>query len=413
MSEPMRPRLDATTRAARVGNALIFASHALLFASWTPHIPAVKDRIGLHEGTLGLALLGAPVGAIVAVVLVGPALARWGSRRVVRVTLTGYAATGPLLGVVDSFAGLFAVLAVWGAFQGSLDVAMNSQAVTIERRYGRPIMSSFHAIWAIGAATGAGLGSLAVLVGVGLAAQLTVLAVVVVAAMLVLTRRFLGSDHAAELEPDDGPRRRFDWFGPRMAVIAAVMFAALLCEGAAADWAPLYLRDDTHADEAVAGLAYATFATAMFVARALGDRWVARFGGGRVVGVLALVGGAGLGIALVMGHPGAGLVGFAAYGLGIACIVPVCLSAAAAEAERSGAHAGPVLASADGTGRAGFLLGPALIGNLAHATSLPVALGVLPVCCVGIALASTVLGCAHAAAELSHDERDDTTLHDN
>lgn len=392
MSDPTTARPDRKARNARVCDALIFASHALLFASWTPHIPAVKDRIGLHEGTLGLALLGAPIGAIVAVLLVGPALARWGSRRVVRVTMTGYAAAGPFLGSVDSLAGLFVVLAVWGAFQGSLDVAMNSQAVTIEERYDRPILSSFHAIWAVGAATGAGLGALALVLGIDLTAQLTILAVVVVAAMFVLTRQFFGDDHAPEPEPDAEPRKRLDWLGPRLLVIAVVMFAALLCEGAAADWAPLYLRDSTNAPEAVAGLAYATFAAAMFVARALGDRWVAKYGGGRVVGTLALFGGASLAVALLVGHPVVALAGFAAYGLGIACIVPVCLSAAAAEASRSGAHAGPALALADGTGRAGFLLGPALIGNLAHVTSLPLALGLLPLCCVGIAVASRSLG---------------------
>lgn len=387
-------RPDRIAHTARVSNALVFASHALLFASWTPHIPAVKDRIGLHEGTLGLALLGAPIGAIAAVFLVGPALARWGSRRVVRVTMTGYAAASPFLGIVDSLAGLFAVLAVWGAFQGALDVGMNSQAVTVEQRYDRPIMSSFHAVWAAGAAAGAGLGALALALGVGLAGQMTVLAVVLASLMLILTRRFVDDEHAPEPDPAVGraPRKRLDWLSPRLLAIAVVMFAALLCEGAAADWAPLYLRDDTNAPEAVAGLAYATFAAAMFVARALGDRWVARYGGGRVVGALALFGGAGLGVALLIGHPAVALAGFAAYGLGIACIVPVCLSAAAAEASRSGMHAGPALALADGTGRAGFLLGPALIGNLAHVTSLPLALGLLPLGCLAIAVASRTLG---------------------
>lgn len=392
MSEPAAVASTRPSRTARVSDALIFSSHALLFASWTPHIPAVKDRIGLHEGTLGLALLGAPVGAIIAVLVVGPALARWGSRNVVRVTMVGYAAATPFLGLVDSFAGLFVVLAAWGAFQGSLDVAMNSQAVTIELEYDRPIMSSFHAVWAVGAASGAGLGVLALALDIGLAAQMTGLAVLLVIAMLVLTPRLYADDHAPAPEPDEAPRKRFDWLSPRLVVIAAVMFAALLCEGAAADWAPLYLRDDVRAPEEVAGLAYATFAAAMFVGRAFGDRWVARYGGGRVVGTLVLIGGASLGAALLLGHPGVALAGFAIYGLGIACIVPVCLSAAAAEAARSGAHAGPALALADGTGRTGFLLGPALIGSLAHATSLPLALGVLPLCCVGIAVASRMLG---------------------
>lgn len=384
-------------RTARVCTALVFAAHALLFASWTPHIPAVKERVGLHEGTLGLVLLGPPLGAILAVFVVGPALSRWGSRRVVGVTMTGYAAASPLLGVADSFVALFIVLAVWGGSQGALDVAMNTQAVTIERRYGRPIMSSFHAVWAAGAASGAGLGALVLTLEVDLARQMTVLAVALLLITWIVTRRFIADDHAPEPEPERVPRRRFGWLTPRLLVVAGVMFAALLCEGAAADWASLYLQNVTDAGEGVAGLAYATFASAMFVARAFGDRWVARYGGGRVVGTLALIGGTGLGIALLIEHPVVGLAGFATYGLGIGCIVPVCLSAAAAEASRSGMHAGPALALADGTGRAGFLLGPALIGNLAHVTSLPLALGLLPLGCLAIAVASGTLSARNAA----------------
>lgn len=392
MSSAVAAVAPLIAKKARRADSTIFALNALLYAAWTPHIPAIKDRLGLHEGTLGLALLGAPVGALIAVIVTGPALARWGSVKILRITMIGFAAAAPLVGLADSLPALFGALVIFGAFQGSMDVSMNTQAVTIEHRYGRPIMSSFHAIWAIGAAVGAGLGSLALAVDAPLALQQAGLGLIMVAGMIVLGRWLYADDHVPEAEPgraDTG--RRLSWLSPRLIMIAAIMFAALLCEGAAADWAPLYLRDHVHAPEELAGLAYTAFALAMFVGRAFGDRWVARFGGARVVAVLAAVGAIGLTVGLLSGQAAVVLGGLALYGLGIACIVPVCLSAAAAEAGRTGSPAGPALALADGTGRTGFLLGPTLIGGLAHVTSLPLALGVLPVFCAGIVLASRVL----------------------
>jgi len=370
---------------------MIFALNALLFAAWTPHIPAIKDRLGLHEGTLGLALLGAPVGALLAVIVVGPALARWGSVRVLRLTMIGFALAGPLVGLADSLPALFGALMIFGAFQGSMDVSMNTQAVTVEHHYRRPIMSSFHAIWAIGAAVGAGAGSLGLALDVPLALQQVAVGTLLIAGLIVLGRWLYADDHVPEAEPGRATGRRLDWVSPRLIMIAVIMFAALLCEGAAADWAPLYLRDHVRAPEEIAGLSYAAFALAMFVGRGFGDRWVARFGGARVVAVLAAVGAVGLTAGLLSGRTAVVLAGLSLYGLGIACIVPVCLTAAAAEAGRTGSPAGPALALADGTGRTGFLLGPTLIGGLAHVTSLPLALGVLPVFCAGIVLASRVL----------------------
>ena len=123
MSEAL---LTARPRVARVSTALVFAVHAAVFAAWTPHIPEVKDRLGLNDGTLGLALLGAPVGSVIAMLAAGGAIAKWGSKRVVLLTFLAYALVSPALGFAPAPVWLFIALAFWGGFQGALDVAMNS-----------------------------------------------------------------------------------------------------------------------------------------------------------------------------------------------------------------------------------------------------------------------------------------------
>lgn len=371
------PEVDAGAaaplRAARVATAAVFTLHAALFASWTPHVPLVKDHLGLTAGALGLALLGAPVGSVLATLTAGGAVSRWGSRRVMLVTLLGYASSSVGLGLAGSAAGLFAAMLVWGGFQGALDIAMNAQGVAVQRRYGRPILASFHAAWSLGGFAGTGLGVLALAGGLDLTRQMAIFAGIAVLAAGPLVRPLLADDHAVEQQ-----RLAWPWRNRRLAPLAALMFAGLLCEGAAADWAAVYLRDSLAAPPQLAGSGYAAFAVAMFAGRALGDRWSARFGGLPVVGVLAGVGGAGMAVALAVGAPWLALAGLAAFGLGLSCVVPVVFSAAA---EVPGSHPGPAIAGVVTGGWAGFLLGPPLIGLLAQTVSLPWALALLPVLC--------------------------------
>ena len=123
----------ARSRSPRIAVTAVFVAHGLLFASWTAHIPHVMRHLGLSDGTLGLALLGAPAGSVAAMLLASYLIPRLGSRRVVQVALVGYCATGPLVGLTGSLAALFGALFIWGAFQGTLDVAMNTQAIAVER----------------------------------------------------------------------------------------------------------------------------------------------------------------------------------------------------------------------------------------------------------------------------------------
>lgn len=368
---------------ARIATSAVFVIHAMLFASWTPHVVLVKDHLGLSDGTLGLALLGAPVGAIVANALIGIPLGRWGSRPTMCVTMIGYAVCAPAIGLAGSAPQLFAALIGLGAFQGSLDVAMNAQAIAIERRYPRPILSSFHAWWSLGAFGGSGLGIAAIALGLGLATQFAILGAAALLMLPILLAPLLRGDRS-----NASHGLALPWGNRRLLLIGGIMFAALLCEGAASDWASVYLRDSLAAPAEVAGLGYAVFAAAMFVGRSRGDRWTARYGGGRVVAALALAGAAGLGGALVLGHVGTALAGFAVYGLGLACIVPVCFTAVAAH---GGHHPGHDIAAVDTAGRTGFLLGPAAIGTLSEATSLPLALALLPLLCLVIAVAARSL----------------------
>ncbi|MEE6175597.1 MFS transporter [Mycobacterium sp. 050134] len=372
-------RSGTKLRRAKVGVIAVFLIHAVVFSSWAAHIPRVKAELGLSDAALGTALFGAPLGSVAATVLCHWALPRWGSRRLVRLTLAGYAAAGTTVGLAGSGAALFAALALWGFFQGALDVAMNTQAAAVERLERAPIMARFHGMWSVGAMLGALLGAACVGAGIGLTPQLAVVGMLVLIGGEALTRHLI-----ADAEPGSpgAVRTGRSWMNPTVAILAAVAFVSFLCEGAATDWSATYVRDVVGAGVGVSALSYAAYTCTMVVTRFGALRLHARVPGRRLLPALALVAATGMSAALATGAAGAAVVGFACLGAGVALLVPSAFSAA-----YSAGAAGSSIAVVAATGWVGYLLGPPLIGHLAGRFGLSVALVTIPVMMTIVAIA--------------------------
>lgn len=375
---PQLPRAKVTVTA-------VFIAHGLVFSSWAAHIPHVKAELGLTDAALGTALFGAPLGSVAATLLSHWALPRWGSHRLIPATVAGYVAAGATVGLAGSAAALFGALALWGLFQGALDVAMNTQAGTVERLAKTPIMARFHGMWSVGALAGALIGAACVSVGVGLTAQLTALGLVVLIVLEPLTHRLIpdGADPAASSAPRPGRRA---WLTPAVAILAAVSFASFLCEGAATDWSANYLRNVVGAGPSVAALSYAAYTCAMVITRFGAPGLQARVSSRRLLPALALVAVVGMSVTLVAATAWVSVLGFAALGLGVALLVPTAFSAA-----YSANGAGSAIAIVAATGWLGYLLGPPLIGHLSAWVGLSAALVTIPVmmAIVGIAIRCT------------------------
>ncbi len=357
-------------RAARWAVLATFGINGLALSSWFPHIPAVQRELGLSDGTLGVALLGTAGGALVATTASGWVIARVGSRVTTRVAVLALCASLPLPGLAPDLTTLMLSLVLLGAANGILDVAMNTQAVAVEKRYRRPIMSVFHGVFSLGGLASSGLAVLIIANGVGTVAHLLVAGVVLGVAALIATRWLL---------PDEGSRA--DAHGPifvrpsgPLVALGVVGFCVLLSEGAMADWSAVYLRNslDTGAGYAAAG--YAVFSSTMALGRLIGDRLTVNFGPATLVRAGGAVVAIGLGVALVLGQPGAALIGFACVGAGLSFMFPIVLSAAGRVRD---VNPGLALAAVTSVGYTGFLAGPPLIGLAAEVTSLRIALGIV------------------------------------
>ncbi|AVT34846.1 MFS transporter [Plantactinospora sp. BC1] len=379
-------------RRGRVAVSLLFLLFGMAIGTWTARIPAVKESLGLSDGQLSVGLLGLAAGAITGMQFTGRLVDRYGS---VRVMLpVAFAEGGCLLlpGYAGNLGTLTLALFVFGTVHGTLNIAMNANAVEVERARGRPMLSSCHAVYSIGGFLGAALGGLFARADASVVATLWTTALVALGLATWGARWALphagqagtpptATSADAAAESDTVARRE----PPGVLFLGVLAFCCLVGEGAAADWSTVYLRDNLGSDPGFAAAAFAAFSIMMTAGRLVGDRLAAALGPVVLVrgcGILAAVG---LGGALVLDHPVAGLLGFGCLGAGLSCIAPQVFSAAG---NRDPSQAGRALARVAGLGYLGFLVGPVVIGGVAELSGLPRALAIPALLALFVALAA-------------------------
>lgn len=395
----------AALRRARVATSLLFACVGMVIGVWTARLPAIKHGLDLTDGSLSLALLGFAVGAIIGMQVVARLVDRFGSRRVMLAAAIGDGLMLLAPALSPTLLTLALTMVAFGTGHGILNIAVNANAVEVEQATGRPIMSSFHAVYSIGGFAGAAVGGLCAYADLPVLVTFALVAVVIIGLAGVARPWALaaptGRAGPVSTVGDPTPADRdggTDAESPRSGVLmfGLIAFCCLVGEGAAADWSSVYLRDSLGASAGFAAAAYAAFAVAMTAGRLVGDRLTVRFGPVALVRFSALIAVVGLGVALVVSSPVAGVVGFGCLGAGLSGIAPQVFSAAGRRNPRRASHA---LARVVSIGWLGFVVGPLLIGGLAELTSLPVALGI-PVLLAGfVAATATVLGPGRAGTE--------------
>lgn len=378
---PGRAGADRPGARERIATRLAFFIAGFAVSAWAPLIPFAKRRLALDDAQLGLMLLCLGIGSVLMMPLAGGLAARFGCRRTILAAGTVICLCLPALMLAPSIPVLAAALAVFGASLGVLDVVMNLQAVIVERASGRAMMSGFHGMYSVGGIAGAG----------GVAGALTwgALPLVAITDTAVLAALLLAAARGGLLaQSGEGDHPAFALPRGRVLLVGAVCFAMFLSEGAVLDWSAVFLSTVRHADPATAGFGYVAFAATMTLGRLTGDRIVQTLGAFRVVVCGTLVAAAGFALAILSASPMAGLAGFALVGAGAANVVPVMFSAAGRQHDMPTHLA---VAAVTTMGYAGVLLGPAALGFVAKATSLPMAFGLL------VALLLCVAGAARQA----------------
>jgi MFS family permease len=368
-----------------------FVLLGLTNGDWLARIPALAHGLHLSHGMLGLVLLAGPAGSFAIAPVAGALVDRVGSR--VPAIAGGFAvALLPIsFGLAPSQGMLMAAMFAFGVAAGLLDVSMNAQAVQLQQAVGRQLMTSFHACYSFGALAGGLVGGVFAWRNVGTAADFAAVAFPL-ALLAALSGRFLlargapasarrEQERSAKAAPAAAGRRGGRRISPLL-VLSLLALCSLLGEGAADGWSAVYLRDNVGTSAGFAAMGYAAFALTMAAGRLVGDRLADRFGPVALLRAGGVLAAAGMVTVLLTATPAGALVGFAAYGAGLSCTFPQMLAVAGViRPDRPGSAIGTVA----GTGYAGLLTGPVLIGGLASLAGLSAALGLPAVLALGIA----------------------------
>jgi MFS family permease len=385
------------THRARLAVSALFLTNGALFANILPRYPEIKSALGLDNVGYGLAIAAFPAGAIAAGLLAAVLIRRFGSARIA-VIGTILTSLGLLLAALAPSGLIFAVaLLIGGASDAITDVAQNAHGLRVQRRYGRSIINSFHAIWSIGAVLGGGMAAVAIALQLPLGVHLGIsTAVFGIVALVALRFCLPGRDDEVEAdavaEPAEVGETLRRGVSPRtvfvIIALTLIAMAGAVAEDAGNSWATLYLGESLGAAAAIAPLGFIALVGAQFIGRLLGDGLTDRFGQRAVARVGGLIAAVGMGLALAFPSVPGTILGFAAVGFGIATLIPAAMHAAD---ELPGLRPGVGLTIVSWLLRLGFLLSPPFVGYIAETESLRAGLLVAPVAAlVAVALAGVL-----------------------
>ncbi len=359
-TDSLVPAIDQSAARGRWAVAAMFLINGFIIGSWAPQIPFMLPRHSITEFTLGLMILLFGVGSVVAMSWAGWLINHHGSRTVVR-GFTAIACFGLAAVVLSPTIPIACIaLVIMGAVVGSMDVAMNANAVEVEHRLNRAIMSSSHGFWSLGGFIGGGIGG--PLIARFGAENHALIATAIVIVIALIATPFLITETAHNDTTVEKPK--YTWpTNPAVYLLGLMALFSMIPEGAVLDWAALYLSKELGASISVSSLAFAFFAGTMAMMRFAGDSVRNRYGAVKTMRYSALIAAIGMCAGGLAPTPALAIIAFAFTGLGIANMVPIVFSAAG---NQPGLSPGAGISLVTLMGYSGILLAPSAIGFTAE-----------------------------------------------
>ena len=351
---------------SRYAVAIYFFFCGLIFSSWASRIPSIKEAFNLDEAQLGTVLMMLPLGSFIALPIAGWAVDHFGSRWMTLLSSIAYALMLYLISLSGTVFMLSVSLFFFGFMGDIMNIAMNTQGLDVQHRMNKPILSSFHGMWSLGAFAGALICTLTLRNGMSTAAYfITVLIPVVILSILILSFLIKADDKVEE------EKKLFVWPDRALWLVGLICFCCALCEGAMADWSSLYYQEVVNDPGRVSTTGFTAYIFAMTVGRFTGDKLLMRYNYKIVLMLDSLLISLGLLLALGFHSQTFTIIGFSLVGFGASTVIPIAYMLAGRSKTMKASVA---LAAVSTIGFTGFLIGPPIIGFIAHQTGLRVAL---------------------------------------
>jgi len=350
----------------RLSISLYFYFLGFIFSSWASRIPQIKDKFNLNEAELGGVLFMLPLGALAALPFSGWLVHKLGSRTMSIASALTYTILLYAIAMADSILAPSIILFGFGLIGNFGNISMNTQGISIQHKIQKPILSSLHAMWSIGAFSAAAITGWMIKAGYSTSQHFMIVSILTILIVLI-GAFFLIPDEIV----DDVSAKVFVLPNKKLILLGMICFCVAMSEGAMTDWSSLYFRQIIHKLNTVSTTGYTAFAMCMALGRLMGDKLVQSFKHSTVLktnGFLILIG---MIISLSMTYPATVILGFALVGFGTSSVIPIVYMLAAKTKEMAPSAA---LSAVSSVGFTGFLIGPPSIGFIAHEVGLRSAL---------------------------------------
>ncbi len=364
--------LKHSNKAFRIAVGLLFFMQGLCFASWASRIPSIQERLHLSDTALGIILFALPVGSMAALPLAGLLVSRFGSKRMAANAIVLYSMLLVTLGLAPSITTLVLGLIVFGMAGNIANIAINTQAVGVEARYGRNIMASFHGLWSLAGFAAGGIGTFMIGRGIIPFHHFLIIMSLILFGVATSFQYLLPNEEQSA----SSRGRLFAMPDKSLFKLGIIAFCCMICEGAMFDWSGIYFHKVVQAEKEWIGIGYTAFMCTMAAGRFIAD-WVAHhIGFKRTIQASGLLITTGLAISVLFPYLVPSVVGFLLVGFGVSSVVPLVYSEAGKSKRLS---PGIALAAVSSIGFLGFLIGLPLIGVVAGMASLRISFVIIAV----------------------------------
>lgn len=341
---------------------VLFTLFGLIMGSWAGRIPALAERVQVSHSALSMVLLCGGLGAVLSYPISSFLMGRFGARKSALISGMALLAVLVSIGMAPNVPRLMLSVLMLGITASTFDVAINSAASKREKMTGKAEMSRLHGLACAGGLVGATLGSLMASMKIAPSTHFLMLAGPLA---LVLWGAFGMMDADDSVEKVE--KKSFSLPRGPLALLGLLGFLGSMSEGSIADWSGVFLKEHFGASDGLAPLALSAFSVMMLLSRMVGDKMKVRFGAQRLVTLGSLVSASGLFFAVMAPNAYVALAGFAVAGLGLSLLFPFVFSAAGAQ--------GPMaLAAVASMAYSGSLMGPPVIGAVAHFVGMQAAI---------------------------------------
>jgi MFS family permease len=392
-------------RRIRIAVAMVYFSMGLCFASWASRIPDIKTSLHLNDGMLGSILFALPVGQFLMMPFSGKLVTHFGSRRVILFALPLYTVCLSNIGLVKEGWQLAIALFLFGLAGNLCNISINTQGVTTEKLYQRPIMASFHGGWSLAGFTGALIGLL--MINLKVAPYWHFLTIILIVWVIVwINHPFLvkGKSGFNENEPK---RKFFSRPDSILLQLGIIGFCSMASEGAMFDWSGVYFKDVVKAPSSFVILGYTSFMIMMATGRFVADYVITKIGRKKLLQICGVMISTGLFTSVLFPNLITCTFAFMLVGLGVSSIVPTVYSAAG---RHSKVPPGIALATVSSVSFLGFLMGPPLIGHIAQIAGLRYSFAVIGIFGIGISLLVSRIKALQDIQPVALEQEEDSEL---